>query len=257
VSKVLKGCAFGCAGVVVLGVVAVIGGLLWLRSAFTSPKPPDPAVPGGAALRPTFVLKGGERHSAGTAVAVRLRPGGQPILLTALHLFGPDGGLARNIPPAELSRVVHTVFLTPIGERGPSGVARGALRKTGPALPEDGMDVANDVAAFRIPPKSRITALDLAAGNPGFGEWVWLVGDVVDHVPQSQRLFPARVLAVSDEGARLVFETAFPMQAFSGAPVVNRNGQVAGLLIGGGEGGAGIINPAGSIRRVLAESGVR
>jgi hypothetical protein len=135
-------------------------------------------------------------------------------------------------------------------------MASHSLRKTG-AFPEEGnSDVSGDVAAFRLSPKSKVNALDLAPANPAMGEWVWLVGDVFDHEPQTQRLFPAKVITASDQSTVISFTSDFELRAFSGAPVINSRKQVVGLLIAGGP-RVGIINPAGSIRKRLAESGVR
>jgi len=255
--RFIKGCAIGCG---VLVVIAVIGGLAvaaWVRATF-KPKPPDPTVGPVVALRPTFKLRAGGDYGAGTAVAVRLQPGSQPILLTALHLFGPAGGLETNLAPSQLDGVIREVLLTPVGGRGVVAKARGALRKSGAALQEDDTNVSGDVAAFKLLPKARVNALNLAAGNPRTGEWVWMIGDVFDHEPQTQRLFPAQVLTVSDAGTTVKFQTSFQLRAFSGAPLINARREVVGLLISGGEnGGIGIINPAGSIRKRLSESGIR
>jgi hypothetical protein len=97
---------------------------------------------------------------------------------------------------------------------------------------------------------------DLAEKSPHFGQWVWLVGDVVDHEPQTQRLFPARVLVPSGGGTRVELQAPINLQAFSGAPVVDSRGRVVGLMIGG-DAEMSVISPAGNIRARLAESGVR
>jgi hypothetical protein len=83
-----------------------------------------------------------------------------------------------------------------------------------------------------------------------------MVGDIYNHEPQKQTLFPGKVLVASDSKTLVKFENPFEMRAFSGAPLINEKKQVVGILIGGAE-GLGIINPAGSIRKRLEESGVR
>jgi hypothetical protein len=60
----------------------------------------------------------------------------------------------------------------------------------------------------------------------------------------------------SDKKTAVKFEAPFELRAFSGAPLINARKQVVGILISGTE-GLGIINPAGSIRKRLEESGVR
>lgn len=253
----VKGCALGCGVILVLGVLLVVGAARWWGGTFGGPPPPAPQVGGSVALRPTFVLRSGGDYSAGTAVAVRLKPGGEPILLTALHLLGPAGGLERDLAPGEIDGMVREVRLSRIAGGQPVARARGSLIRSGGALRAEDPGVARDVAAFKLLPGSKVNALPLAERNPGFGEAVWLVGDVVTHEPQVQRLFPARVMVASPEGTAIRFQEEFPLQAFSGAPVINARREVVGLLIAGGGGGMGIINPAGTIRERLREAGIR
>jgi hypothetical protein len=241
---------------VLLIVLAVFGTTMWAKQTFGTPKPADPKIGKAVALRPTFLVRGGKPYGAGTAVAVRVQPSAAPILITAQHLFGPAGGMEPPIAPPDLDKKIAGVLLTPMAGGKPVAMARGSLRKSG-AFPGEGLeDVSGDVAAFKLSPKSRVNALDLAPGNPAMGEWVWLVGDVFDHEPQTQRLFPARVILVSDKKTLIKFDKSFELRAFSGAPLINGKKQVVGLLIGGTS-ELGIINPAGSIRKRLEESGVR
>lgn len=254
--RLIKGCLIGCGAIVLLLVVAVVGTTMWARRTFGTPKPADPKIGQTVALRPMFMVKGGKPYAAGTAVAVRLQPTAKPILITAQHLFGPDGGMEPAIAPPDLDKKINGVLLAPIAGDRPVAMAKGSLRKTG-TFPEGGAsDVSGDVAAFHLSPKSRVNALDLAPGNPAMGDWVWLVGDIYDHEPQTQRLFPGKVLMVSDQKTLIKFESPFELRAFSGAPLINGKKQVVGLLIAGNS-GLGIINPAGSIRKRLEESGVR
>lgn len=254
--RVMKGLGIGCLVVMLLLCGGGFAAYKWVTGTINTPKPPDPKLGAYTALRPVFLKRGGGSYSAGTAVAVRVKPGGAPIALTAQHLFGPMGGLDAPVAPGKLDQKIAGVALVPFGGRKPVASARGSLRKSGEFPDESLDDVSGDVAAFRLAPKSRVNALELAPGNPAMGEWIWLVGDVVDHEPQKQRLFPGRVLIVSDKKTLVTFKDHFTLQAFSGAPLINAKKQVVGLLIGGTE-GAGIINPAASIRKRLEESGVR
>jgi hypothetical protein len=113
-------------------------------------------------------------------------------------------------------------------------------------------DVSGDAAAFALRPGAKVTVLPLAEGAPSRGDWLWLVGDVAAREPQQERLFPGYVVIASRRGALVKFREPFSLQAFSGAPLVNRQGEVAGILIGGGL-NAAFVNHAGSIRRLLAQ----
>ncbi|MGV3721381.1 MAG: hypothetical protein ACO1SX_10780 [Actinomycetota bacterium] len=253
--RLLKGLGIGC---LVLTLLICGGGFAayqWVTRTINAPKPADPKLGAYTALRPVFLKRGGGSYSAGTAVAVRLKPGAAPIVLTAQHLFGPMGGLDAAVPPGKLDQKIAAVALVPFGGSKPVATAKGSLRKAGEFPDEELDDVSGDVAAFKLAPKARVNALELAPANPGIGEWIWLVGDVVDHEPQKQRLFPGRVIIAADKKTLVTFKDHFKLQACSGAPLINAKKQVVGLLIGGMEGG-GIINPAGSIRKRLEESGV-
>lgn len=227
--------------------------MLWFRATFGRPVPPLPAVGPRAALRPIFIPRDGKKpFSAGTAVAVRPSPGSDPVLLTALHLFGPAGGMERNLRPGEIDGVIREIWLSPVATSKLSGRARGSLRVDGPALAPDATDVSPDVAAFALLPETDVDVLPLATRLPRMGEWLWLVGDIVDHRPQEQRFFPGQVRAASPRGVLVRMKEKFPATAFSGAPLVNSDGHVAALLIGGDDRrGLFIANPAAGIRGML------
>ena len=243
-----KGCGIGCAVLGLLGLGTAIYAVVLVRSLFFRPKPPDPVVAPNTALRPMFVMRSAKPYGAGTAVAVRLGPGRPAVLLTALHLFGPDAGQKVAIPPSQLNVRVASVILSPFGAFQTVGDAVGSLINRGPLPDESLQDVSHDVAAFTLDPSSKVAVLPLARRDPRLGDWLWLVGDVYNHRPQQQRLFPGRVIYASPRGVRVHFEERFPKRAFSGAPLIDEHGSVAGILIGGSDRDA-VINPAGSIRR--------
>src|SRR5262245_37543781 len=70
------------------------------------PKQP-PTIAPHSVLRPVFATTEGE-IPAGTAFVVRW-DNGSNLLLTAHHLFGPMGGMSRDIAAAELPKVVKSV----------------------------------------------------------------------------------------------------------------------------------------------------
>lgn len=250
--RLFKGCAIGCGALTVI--LLAVG--LFVYRWFTAPPPGAPQIGKTVALRPTIIPKKGKPVSAGTAVAVRTAPGKPAVLITALHLFGPSGGMQKNIAPGELDAQIREIWLAPVGgKRRIVARAKGAVRKTGPALSDAVPNVAGDLAAFKLHPKSAVNALPLATQSLKFGDWVWLVGDVVDHEPQTQRLFPGRAWIPSKEATVVQFKEEFKLQAFSGAPLINAKGEVVGILIGGGErDGFAIINPVDSIRGHLGSN---
>jgi hypothetical protein len=254
-TRAAKVAAYSCGGCLLVAAVAVLGVALWINHLFGAPKPPDPVVAAGTALRPAIFLTDGATIEAGTASAVRVKPGAAPILVTALHLFGTAGGYSRELSPPELKTQVKAILLTRIEGGEPVAAARTALRTTGPPLSDDDPNVGNDVAAFALLPRSQVVALELASKSARPGEWVWLVGDVYNHEPQQQRLFAGQVLVSGSGGTVVRFRQQFPLRGFSGAPVINAKKQVIGILISGGE-PIGNLNPAETIRQRLKESGL-
>src|SRR5579883_2093836 len=62
---------------------------------------PPPAVKANSAARPVVFFKDGSHLVAGTAFEAEM-DGSVPVILTALHIFGPDGGLSGDMPPSEI-----------------------------------------------------------------------------------------------------------------------------------------------------------
>ncbi len=253
--KLLKGCLGGCAVLVVLLVVAGAAGTAWVRSTFFSPAPPTPKIGKSVAHRPVFLVRGRDPLIAGTAFGARLRPGGPPLLLTALHLLGPSGGMDRQLTPADVKRDVRQVMLVPFGQNRPTVIAGPALLGTGQALDDATGAVDGDVSAFALPPKGRLNALTLASKNPGMGEHVWIVGDEVTSATEAQRQYHARVVGSDARSLSLMLDSRWELQGFSGAPVINARAEVVGILIGGGTRSA-ICNPVESIRKHLKNAGI-
>jgi hypothetical protein len=258
IGRLLKSCGCGCLALVVLLGAGGTAIYFWFQKTYNTPLPPAPKLGPAVALRPTIVPREGEVYEAGTAVAVRTAPGKAPILLTALHLFGPSGGLDRQYAPAELHGLVKELQLKPFGSKNVVARTQSALRRKGPTLVEDESRVQFDLAVFSLAPKPtpKMTVLPLAEKNPVMGEWVWLVGDEFSDQPQRQRLFAAQVGIVNLNGGLLRLKEPVELQGFSGGPVVNTKGEVVGILISGSEAGA-IINTAEGIRNRLMESRIK
>jgi hypothetical protein len=177
------------------------------------------------------------------------------VVVTALHLLGPDGGLPAPADPAAINALVREVQLFPMSGGKPVARARKSLLKSGRPLSEDG-GAGRDLLAFQLEPRATINALPLAETDARPLQWVWVVGDRADAQAPAQRLWAARVIAVDETAGVLRFRGVVPLRAFSGAPIINEEIKVVGLLLGGDERqGIGIFNPAGAMRAHLGEAG--
>ena len=141
--------------------------LFWLGYRFFTPGVPAPPVlEPGVALRPVFYVDGQKPYRAGTAVAIHSPLDDKPVVLTALHLLGPSGGLDVQLGPAQLDARVRGILLTTIEDHDRAvAAAKGCVLKTGhPYTP--GGDASGDMAAFHVLPKSKVKPLDLASADP-------------------------------------------------------------------------------------------
>lgn len=183
-----------------------------------------------AVCRPTFKVDS-TSYDAGTAFRVA---GPRPFVLTAQHLFGPDGGLAAVVPWQDMPARARMVRCTPIAGGQPlSGASALAVPGAHAMGSDDANGALDDVAIFRAPPADGTArGLALAVAPPKEGDPVWLIAAVQG---SASSVHPAHVLT-TERGA-LLFAYEDPkldLDATSGAPVVDADGHVVGLNLGGG-----------------------
>lgn len=220
-----------------------------------APSTAAPNIPRSSIHRPTFVTSEGE-IDAGTAFAVRLSPGAQPIVVTALHLLGEAGGHPRDIPAAEAPKVLRRVVLLecfpPFTER----TATGPVIAIPDAAPLGVESNAGDVLAVRMPDARGIAALPIATDPPAEGAPIWLVAEVTFAEDDAPFMHRAIVIGQDPDG-NLVYRydaKEIDLVATSGAPVVNAAGEVVAINLGGGtERGEtfGVGNPMTRVRPLL------
>ena len=212
-----------------------------------------PAV-GVFVVRPEFLVQG-QPLAAGTAFAAKWEGEARPILLTALHLFGPAGGLNFALAGEQLPGAVASVTLRDLATDAEIGRGGSAILLRG-CYPL-GRDAAGDVAAFWLTPDVRLSPVPLARELPNSGHRVWLAGQTIDAPNAPQQLFAATVSEANQTRLVYVFDRRIELQATSGAPVVNAAGELVGIHLGGGEQlgkSMGIANPVTSIREKLGSA---
>lgn len=195
----------------------------------------EPKLSSQAVGHPRFIKKDGQIWSAGTAFFTSDKEG-KPLLLTAHHLLGPSGGLAKEIPASEVAAQIKTVRFSDLENRFVSGSATQTVSLTPMPPTKSAADESGDMEAFRFTPEAgqEIPTLPLAAENAKFNESLWLVGRAIGEKRPGDKglvLYPAR--AVLSEDKRLVIQLRNPVavRGFSGAPVVNARGEVVGMLL--------------------------
>ncbi|HEX4304137.1 MAG TPA: trypsin-like peptidase domain-containing protein [Rhizomicrobium sp.] len=214
---------------------------------------PDDAVK-AAICRPLFQVDGAALD-AGTAFV--LDPGtAKPLLVTAMHLFGPDGGLPEQIEWNALPGRAISVDCTPLAE---GSVLKGGAALALPGAHAHAPGVLRDIAAFALNaagPKPK-SILHLADTAPRTGETVWLLAQAVGGAPATQLLHRAVVGHSGDDTLQYFFDNkTLELRATSGAPVLDGQGRVVGINLGGGllkDGRMlGFATPLKSIREALA-----
>jgi hypothetical protein len=201
-------------------------------SAANRPAGKPPVVSTGMLFRPSFETAEGTVE-AGTAFAARVPGSQRPIIISALHLFGPAGGLDRNILPGRLPAVWReTQLLDCVTQRqlGPQPGRPLSLLGTRP-LPEPSS--MGDVVAYMPHEKGILHPWALAVEPAEPGERVWLVSEVLS----GTSLTHAAVVEGMEDGWLIYrFDDAtIELRATSGAPVVNKDHEVVAVNAGGGE----------------------
>lgn len=190
-----------------------------------------PVVSEGFVLRPLFQTVDGEL-AAGTAFVAEIPGSGARVLLSALHLFGENGGLDREIPPDELPAYVSGVHLAAAFDGSPVGTAEGPI-EIPDASPMNEKPGVGDIVAFRLAPEASLPAAPLAASNPAVGDTIWLAAEVSGVA--DRHLFAAKVVEIDRADLIFIYEDpSLDLRATSGAALLNAAGEVVGINVGGG-----------------------
>jgi hypothetical protein len=187
---------------------------------------------GKSVCRPQFEYNQ-QPFSAGTAFILdRPVKNAKAVLITAHHLFGKAGGLDTEIQWQDLADNISKVECTFIG----SGVE--TINLGAPFIIPNAHSFVGggiDIAAFPIPSVPPY-ALKLANTTPAQGDPVFLIAPLVGDKTPGNFVHHASVVLISKNLLRFEYaDPAFKLQATSGAPVVNAQGQVVGVNVGGTE----------------------
>jgi hypothetical protein len=184
----------------------------------------QPPIPRGAVFDNRFHTAIGDVE-AGTSFALQLA---RPLLVTCQHLFGPAGGVSRDVPPALMPQFVPSVTVD-------DALGNAIQAKAGAALLIPDVDATRgerDLAAFPLEPNPSIAPLRLAASIAPH-ERVYLAARLRQGAAPGAYLFPAEVAGdISGDTVWAVFDDpAIHLPGTSGAPVINANGELVGMVV--------------------------
>ncbi|HEX8372889.1 MAG TPA: trypsin-like peptidase domain-containing protein [Chthoniobacterales bacterium] len=205
----------------------------------------EPVIARGFIGSPRFETKEGPL-GAGTAFLMKTDRQFEVVLLTALHLFGPHGGLKTQKTQAELPSLVTKVALQDI-----TGINE--LKMPLVAVPIK-IDPSPDLVVFRPTISNLVTNPGrFADALPAVGETLWLAAHV--RQPRGVTLHACTVTEIKGERIHCRFvNQAIETNGGSGGPYLNAKGEVVGIHDGSvkTEGNKqGIILSAAAIRAVL------
>jgi hypothetical protein len=113
-----------------------------------------------------------------------------------------------------------------------------------------------DIAAFWVKDPKLLHPAPLAPQLPAKGDPVWLAARSNDN--SNNNLFKATVVEITDRSLVFKYENPGDKPKYSsGAPMVNKDGEIVGIIVGGGEfrnQKLGHANHVGNIRRHLDEA---
>jgi hypothetical protein len=222
-----------------------------------------PPIPSHFLLRPEFVAVDGQVSYGGFGFAAQVKT--RVLILTALHLL--DEVIKRSMIDCSAKNALYsghelgacvreTRFYDALAARWPMAhlaTSTSIVAFANARLGDDEPDSHRDIAAFCVKEGTRVNPQSLAPCVPEVGQPVW----VIAVAPESKRKQWGAVV-VESTAKKFIFrfsrDVDLPKYS-SGAPVVDRNGNIVGINAGYGRLAGrsyGHANHVGSIRCHLA-----
>ncbi|MAI72397.1 MAG: hypothetical protein CMM01_16005 [Rhodopirellula sp.] len=180
----------------------------------------------GTLFHPRFGTSEGE-VSGGTAFAAKLTGKSQILLLSALNLFGPAGGLKKNIESDKLTTIWKKVVAEDCKTQNYFGEIQMQPIPLSGARPHPHKSDLGDIAACKVNDATAIEALPLSQRIPSNGERVWLLS----RLPGLRELLhPATVERLDNGWLRYSFANRnINLKSTGGAPIIDHRGKVVAV----------------------------
>jgi S1-C subfamily serine protease len=201
----------------------------------------------GVVLRLEFPFPDKRIVHAGTGFIIQNLPGTK-YLITCAHLIDQEEWRRRDkIQIRTMDGTIRIESLGPPLLLGQSVDLKHVMPNGRPDMTKD--LVVRSIAGMWTKP------IPLSRTDPRVGDWVWAVGCEAGQRLTDEKLYPGKVVEVSNGGYLFEPYQKFNPHGFSGGPVVNTRGEVVGNVIAGGSkvvGGATVT----AIRQRLRDHGI-
>lgn len=220
-----------------------------VRAQGTSPS--TPSISGSFVFRPTWTL-GSKKVRAGHIFCSKIERVKGFFLFTALHLFGPSGGLPRDMSPQQISNDFRGLYLRDLFKPLKKKVVRAVPLVLQPLSAKETKMKFGDIFAFLGKDKGICSPIPIARSIPKKGESIWMAA----HVRGNRKTLLHRGVVAYSKGNVLYyyFDNKIKLHATSGAPILNSDGAIVAVHYGGGISGQGVYGVASlthSIRKTL------
>jgi hypothetical protein len=205
-----------------------------------------------------YHFKNGLIGLAGKCFAVRW--GSRTVLLTALHTlcsFDTSGRLIRSTKQSEIGDLLDSVEVKDFDCIRTIDTAGKSLLKRDIPFSYRGANLPGDMVAFELPENSHLSPFNLASSAAPVGTRVWLLSHVFNDRSSRVDRYMGTVTGSSSSVLAVKLDQEAP-QASSGAPVVNSNNEVVGMLtdtIVGDRKGIVAVPASGLVSRLSQEFG--
>ncbi len=203
-------------------------------------RPPslDPPV----VLRPVIQVDD-DQIIVGRAFVLQPPAGGEPVILTAAGLFGPFGGLSKGLNPQMLPALMGDALFFDL--LGGAMRARGAMRRPlsgarATQFSSDGPpDTSHDLVELALLPGHSLHPTTLRDEPIVAGLQLWLPVAPSSDQDQEESLLPGKVSGTWEHGFSVRFDATVVLDGQVGAPLLDGQGRVAGMLVGRDQGERG------------------
>ncbi len=203
-------------------------------------------LPDKVVFQPVFKTAAEGEFSAGKAFVIAASCG--PVLISAYHLFGEAGGLKAQVPVTKLNDTIQEITLLDISTDEPKFTLTGKSVTPLKAKPCcEGPEPARapgDVFAFKASSNLSDVALPVSKIAVKKGDRLRVLTSIIGGPGTS---FDAVAMGMQD--GYLVYEMVskkYVVRATSGAPVVDSEGRVVAINLGGGSDAAGKVYGSGN-----------